>query len=458
MSDAKTGDLFHSNEKSGEAQALRPLADRMRPVSLDRFLGQEDLVGKDAVLRKMIEEDRLSSVIFWGPPGSGKTTLARLIARQTDSQFLEYSAVTSGSREMKQVMTGARRLRQGTGRRTVLFVDEVHRFNRAQQDAFLPYVESGDVVLVGATTENPSFEVNAALLSRSKVFVLKPLTVDQIREVLLRAVKEDTELSSLDIDLSGGALETICRNADGDARRGLNALELAVLVARGDGKGKLRVGPEEVLRGIQGKTLAYDRSGEEHYNVISALHKSIRGSDPDASLYWLARMLQSGEDRRYVLRRLARVAVEDVGMAEPEAIGHAAAARAAFDFMGKPEGDLVLAQLVVYLALAPKSNSVYTAWKKVLRDVADNPAYQVPLHIRNAPTALMKDLNYGKGYQYSHEMPYSLSVHSFFPEELGEKRYYMPGKTGKEGAVFRKLEEIRARIRKLRDREKGEEG
>ena len=341
MDDAGTGDLFRSTERPGVPEAGRPLAERMRPVSLDGFLGQKDLVGKDAVLRKMIESDRLSSVIFWGPPGSGKTTLARLIAQRTDSRFMEYSAATSGSREMKQVMTGARRLRRAAGNRTVLFVDEVHRFNRAQQDAFLPYVESGDVVLVGATTENPSFEVNAALLSRSKVFVFKPLTDDQIRELLLRAVKEDGELSSLDPDLSEEALEVICRNADGDARRALNALELAVLVVVPDGEGKLKIGSNEVLRAIQGKALAYDKTGEEHYNVVSALHKSIRGSDPDASLYWLARMLESGEDRRYILRRLARVAVEDVGMADPEAIVQAAAAREAFDFMGQPEGDQI---------------------------------------------------------------------------------------------------------------------
>ena len=458
MDDAGTGDLFRSTERPGVPEAGRPLAERMRPVSLDGFLGQKDLVGKDAVLRKMIESDRLSSVIFWGPPGSGKTTLARLIAQRTDSRFMEYSAATSGSREMKQVMTGARRLRRAAGNRTVLFVDEVHRFNRAQQDAFLPYVESGDVVLVGATTENPSFEVNAALLSRSKVFVFKPLTDDQIRELLLRAVKEDGELSSLDPDLSEEALEVICRNADGDARRALNALELAVLVVVPDGEGKLKIGSNEVLRAIQGKALAYDKTGEEHYNVVSALHKSIRGSDPDASLYWLARMLESGEDRRYILRRLARVAVEDVGMADPEAIVQAAAAREAFDFMGQPEGDLVLAQFVVYLALAPKSNSIYMAWKKALRDIADRPAYQVPLHIRNAPTALMRELNYSKGYQYSHEMPYSLSAHSFFPDELGEKRYYNPGKAGKERAAAQRLEEIRSRISRLREKDKGEKG
>ncbi|GBE14668.1 MAG TPA: replication-associated recombination protein A [Proteobacteria bacterium] len=458
MKDADTGDLFRPTDKPDGWEAGRPLADRMRPISLDGFLGQKDLVGKDAVLRKMIEEDRLSSVIFWGPPGSGKTTLARLAAQWTDSQFLEYSAVTSGSREMKQVMTGARRLRRAVGRRTVLFVDEVHRFNRAQQDAFLPYVESGDVVLVGATTENPSFEVNAALLSRSKVFVFSPLADDQIRELLLRAAREDSELSSLNPDLSEEALETICRNADGDARRALTALELAVLVAEPTVEGRLKVGADEVLRAIQGKALAYDKTGEEHYNVISALHKSLRGSDPDASLYWLARMLEAGEDRRYILRRLARVAVEDIGMADPDALVQAVAARDAFDFMGPPEGDLVLAQLVVYLALAPKSNSIYRAWKMALGDVAGRPAYQVPLHIRNAPTALMRGLSYGKGYQYSHEMPYSLSVHSFFPEEFGERRYYNPGKAGKERAVAQRLKEIRDRISRLRGREKGGKG
>jgi putative ATPase len=450
LSNNLTGDLFEPAHSVEEAGRGSPLADRMRPTSLDLFLGQEELVGEGAILRRMIEEDRLSSVIFWGPPGSGKTTLARLIADRTGSQFLEYSAATSGSREMKTVMVHAKEVRRNSGKRTILFVDEVHRFNKAQQDAFLPYVENGDVILIGATTENPSFEVNAALLSRSKVFVFYPLTVDLIKDLVLRAISEDTELQGIDLELSEKALEIICTNADGDARRALNALEFAALLAKSDKEGRKQIGAEEVTRAIQGKSLAYDKSGEEHYNIISALHKSIRGSDPDASLYWLARMLEAGEDRRYLLRRLARVAVEDVGMADPAALIHASAASQAFDFVGVPEGDLILAHLVIYLSMAPKSNTVYRAFGAAVRDVEKKPAYQVPLHIRNAPTELMKDLNYGKGYEYSHDMPYTLSYHSFFPEELGERKYYRPGDSGREKDVAARLQEKKKRIAEMR--------
>lgn len=454
LSNDLTGDLFEPVQTGKEQFRGGPLAERMRPTSLDLILGQEDLVGEGAILRRMIEEDRLSSVIFWGPPGSGKTTLARLIADRTGSHFLEYSAVTSGSREMKSVMTHARNVRMSSGRRTILFVDEVHRFNRAQQDAFLPYVENGDVILVGATTQNPSFEVNAALLSRSKVFVFNPLTAQHLRDLLLRAVRDDPELSELELEISDEGLDIICAHADGDARRALTALELSVLLSQTDRKGKRKIGSDVVTRAIQGKALAYDKSGEEHYNIISALHKSIRGSDPDASLYWLARMLEAGEDRRFLLRRLARVAVEDVGMADPAALIHASAASQAFDFVGVPEGDLIIAQLVVYLCVAPKSNSVYRAYGAAVRDVSGKPAYQVPLHIRNAPTGLMKELDYGKGYEYSHDMPHNLSSHSFFPEELGERRYYTPGKSGREKDVGRRLEEIRQMISRLRKEEK----
>jgi putative ATPase len=399
----------------------------------------------------MIEEDRLASVIFWGPPGSGKTTLARLIADTTDSMFLSYSAVTSGVKEMKEVMARARELRRRSGRRTILLVDEVHRFNKAQQDAFLPYVESGDVVLIGATTENPSFEVNAALLSRSKVFVFKPLDSGEIGTIVLRAVEEDAELKQMGVSVEEDTVNFIVSAADGDARRALNALELAALMVQPDGEGQRKIGVEAVQGAIQSKSLAYDKTGEEHYNIISALHKSLRGSDPDASLYWLARMLEAGEDRRYILRRLARVAVEDVGLADPGALVHATAARQAFDFVGEPEGDLIIAQLVVYLAMAPKSNALYTAYKAVQRDIRDNPAHQVPHHIRNAPTGLMKDLGYGKGYEYSHDMPEGVSVHSFFPEELGERSYYRPSKEGREKAIGERLAELRKKIRRLRE-------
>jgi len=415
-------------------------------------------MGEESPLRKMIEEDRLSSVIFWGPPGSGKTTLARIIARKTGAFFLSYSAVTSGLKEMREVMQTARDMRRRSGKKTILFVDEVHRFNKAQQDAFLPFVESGDVVLIGATTENPSFEVNSALLSRSKVFVFRPLGDGELGQVIRRALAKDGELAGLDIELDDQALEKIILSSDGDARRALNALEMAVLMAVPSPEGKRVVGVSLVEKALQRKTPAYDREGEEHYNIISALHKSIRGSDPDAALYWLARMMEAGEDRRFLLRRLARAAVEDIGMADPGALVQASAARQVFDFVGEPEGDLVLAHLAVYLAMAPKSNSLYSAYGKVLRDVRQERLYPVPLHIRNAPTRLMKDLGYGEGYEYSHNMPGGVSAQSFFPEEMGERRYYRPSDRGREKAVGERLREIREMIRKARGEKKKGEG
>jgi putative ATPase len=447
-----TGDLFPEQGAPALVEGSAPLAERMRPADLEQFMGQEELMGSGAVLRRMIEEDHLASVIFWGPPGSGKTTLARLIADTTGSMFLSYSAVTSGAKEMKEVMARARELKRRSGRRTILFVDEVHRFNKAQQDAFLPYVESGDVILIGATTENPSFEVNAALLSRSKVFVFKPLEEEEIGAIVERAALDDPELKKMGVVLAEGVVDLIVTAADGDARRALNALEMAALMVQADDTGKRTVTVVDVQSAVQSKSLAYDKSGEEHYNIISALHKSLRGSDPDASLYWLARMMEAGEDRRYILRRLARVAVEDVGLADPGALIHASAARQAFDFVGEPEGDLIVAQLAVYLAMAPKSNALYTAYKGVQRDIRDNPAYQVPHHIRNAPTRLMRDLGYGEGYEYSPDMPEGVSVHSFFPEEMGERRYYLPGDQGREKNIKERLEEIREKIRRLRDK------
>jgi putative ATPase len=364
--------------------------------------------------------------------------------------FMSYSAVTSGSKEMKEVMATARELRRRSGRKTILFVDEVHRFNKAQQDAFLPYVETGDVILIGATTENPSFEVNAALLSRSKVFVFNPLDIENIKTIVLRAVAGDEVLAGLNVSVEEGAVEAIASLADGDARRALNALEMAALMVEADEKGLRVISAEAVRRAIQSKSLAYDKDGEEHYNIISALHKSIRGSDPDAALYWLTRMLVAGDDRRFILRRLARAAVEDVGLADPGALVQASAARQAFDFVGEPEGDLIIAQLTVYLALAPKSNALYRAYGAVSRDVREKPAHQVPLHIRNAPTRLMKDLDYGKGYEYSHDMPEGVSVHSFFPEELGERSYYRPTQHGMEKRIGERLKEIKEKVRRMR--------
>ncbi|UCF89191.1 MAG: replication-associated recombination protein A [bacterium] len=447
-----TGDLFPEERFERAAAGPGPLADRMRPAIIEEFVGQEELMGTGAILRRMIEEDQLASVIFWGPPGSGKTTLARLIADKTGSMFMSYSAVTSGSKEMKEVMAAARELRRRSGRRTILFVDEVHRFNKAQQDAFLPYVESGDVILIGATTENPSFEVNAALLSRSKVFVFRPLGADEIRTIVQRAIARDEELNQMGVTADGKTVDYIVSVADGDARRALNALEMAAILVQPDEDGHRTISAGDVRKAVQSKSLAYDKGGEEHYNIISALHKSIRGSDPDASLYWLARMMEAGEDRRFLLRRLARAAVEDVGMADPEALVQAAAARQAFDFVGEPEGDLIIAQLTVYLAMAPKSNALYTAYGRVLRDVRETEARGVPLHIRNAPTRLMRDQGYAKGYEYSHDMPEGLSLHSFFPEEMGERRYYSPSPHGKEREIRERLKELRGKIRRLRER------
>jgi putative ATPase len=394
--------LFDEPESPASA-ASTPLAERMRPRTLDEYVGQEALLAPGRPLRQAIEQDRLQSIILWGPPGTGKTTLARLIARVTRAKFVAFSAVLSGIKEIRQVMTEAEETRRRLGRRTILFVDEIHRFNKAQQDAFLPRVEAGDIVLIGATTENPSFEVNSALLSRSKVYVLKPLDDDAMRTIVLRAVQDrERGLGAEGVTIDDEAVVAIARYANGDARVALNLLDMAAGTL-GSEPGRITVALVADL--AQSRALLYDKTGEEHYNLISALHKSMRNSDPDASVYWLARMLEAGEDPLFIARRLVRFASEDVGLADPQALGVAVAAKDAVHFIGMPEGNTALAQATIYLANAPKSNAIYVAYTEAAEAAATEVAEPVPLHLRNAPTKLMKQLDYGKGYRYAHDEP-----------------------------------------------------
>jgi putative ATPase len=426
--------------------AASPLAERMRPRSLEEVVGQRKVVGEGGFLRRAIAADRVPSLIFWGPPGTGKTTLARILATVTASHFVPFSAVTSGIKEVKEVMAEAVRLRKAQGRRTLLFVDEIHRFNRAQQDAFLPYVESGDVVLVGATTENPSFELNAALLSRCRVIVLEGLGPEDLVELLRRALADpERGLGALGVEAGDAALAELAQLASGDARKALNLLELAAADAAAANAGK--IDEEAVRRVAQRKVLLYDKSGEEHYNLISALHKSLRESDPDAALYWFARMLASGEDPLYVARRMIRFASEDVGLADPQALPQTLAARDAFHLLGSPEGELALAQAVVYLALAPKSVAVYEGYKAARRTVEERPADPVPLAIRNAPTGLMKELGYGAGYVYAPHTEEGVGGLDCLPESLQGTRFYEPKGEGTEAELKERLE----RFRGLRD-------
>lgn len=428
------------------AAGLQPLAERMRPRTLDEFVGQEKLLGPGKPLRVQIESDNLSSMLFWGPPGCGKTTLARVIARLTKSEYVAFSAVLSGIKEIKEVMVEAEK-RSRSGQRTIVFVDEVHRFNKAQQDAFLPYVEAGHILFIGATTENPSFEVISPLLSRTKVYVLESLTTPQIVKLLRRAL-EDKErgLGSENVDASEDVLFRIAAFSNGDARAAYNSLELCAKSASLGTDDTKKITPELLEDVLQRKMLLYDKTGEEHYNLISALHKSVRNSDPDAALYWLARMIESGEDALYLARRMVRMASEDIGMAEPGALAVTLAAKEAFDFLGAPEGHLALAQAAVYLSLAPKSNALYVAYGEVKEDVQETESDPVPLHLRNAVTGLMKNVGYGKGYKYAHDFEEKVTEMRCLPDNLSGRTYYKPTDQGFEARLRVRMAEI-ARLR-----------
>jgi len=427
----------------------------MRPTSLEEFLGQEHLLGPGKALRAMLDTGEPSSVILWGPPGSGKTTLARLIAQETETRFVPFSAVTDGIGRVREIVAEARDRLRASGRRTILFCDEIHRFNKAQQDAFLPHVEAGTVILIGATTENPSFEVVRPLLSRAPVLVLEPLGPEALERILARALRDPVRgLGERRVEAEEGVLAWLAEQADGDARRALGVLERAVRLA-GEG-GALTL--ETAREALQHRFAVYDKGGEEHYNLISALHKSVRGSDPDAALYWLARMLEGGEDPLYVARRLVRMAAEDIGLADPQALQVALAARDTFHFLGSPEGELALAEATVYLAVSPKSNRVYGAWREARQAARETPNAPVPLNIRNAPTGLMKELGYGKGYEYDPDLPGGVSSQRLLPEELAARRFYEPGGLGFERTVAERLAWFQRKREEARTREGSGEG
>jgi len=436
----KQTDLFEKKERELFKREA-PLADRMRPRTLDEFVGQDHLLSRGKVLRQAIESDHLPSMILWGPPGSGKTTLAMIVATTTGAQFLAFSAVLSGVKEIKEVVQEAEEEWRYNKRRTILFVDEIHRFNKAQQDAFLPHVEKGTIILIGATTENPSFEVISPLLSRSKVFTLNSLTEKEIGVILNRALTEkERGLGKYQTAIEPEVIKGICQLADGDARAALNTLEMLVLTTSPDQEGIRQIERENLKEVLQRKAYLYDKSGEEHYNLISALHKSLRGSDPDAALYWLGRMLEAGEDPLYIARRMIRFASEDVGMADPQALQVTVAAQEAFHFVGLPEGNLALAQAAVYLATAPKSNALYTAFQGVQKEVRETENMPVPLHIRNPVTSLMKDLGYGKDYKYPHDYQDHFVEEEYLPENLRGRTYYHPTEQGFEREIKKRLE------------------
>lgn len=425
-----------------EDNTNQPLASRLRPRNLDEFVGQTHLVGKGKILRRLIETDKVSSIIFWGNPGIGKTTLASIIAAKTNSEFIEFSAVTSGIKEIKEVMTQAETNRR-FGKKTIVFVDEIHRFNKAQQDAFLPFVEKGSIILIGATTENPSFEINSALLSRCKVFVFKPLETKDLVTLLKRAVADERGFGKQKVIMSDDMFGIIAEFANGDARTALSTLEMVILNGDIDDTGTITVTKETLEQCVSKKSLLYDKNGEEHYNIISALHKSMRNSDPDAAVYWLARMLEAGEDPLYIARRVTRFASEDIGLADSRALEIAVAAYHACHFIGMPECSVHLTHAVIYMAMAPKSNSMYMAYESAKSDAVEHLAEPVPLVIRNAPTKLMKELNYGKGYQYAHNSDEKITNMQCMPDNLKNREYYQPTEQGLEAKYKERLKQIK---------------
>lgn len=437
-------ELFPAEEElrieKEERSLYMPLAARMRPANLEEFLGQEEIVGPGKLVRRAIEEDRVPSMIFWGPPGSGKTTLARIIANSTKAHFSSVSAVSAGVSDLRRIIEEAKERRRATGRKTILFIDEIHRFNKAQQDAVLPYVEDGEITLIGATTENPSFEVISALISRCRVCKLESLKEEEIRQIVLRALADNKRgIGSLKVEITDEALEYLVGMSNGDARVALNALEMAVLKAGEEGEVRGIVTLESVQDALQKRSTLYDKKGDYHYDLISALHKSLRNSDVQAALYWMARMLEGGEDPLYIVRRLVRFASEDIGLADPQALIQALAAKEAVHFVGMPEADSMIAQAVIYLATAPKSNSVYEALQRVKKDVQEERQEPVPLHLRNPVTALMKGFGYGRGYKYAHDFPEHHAKMQCLPANLKDRVYYRPGKFGFESEIARRL-------------------